>query len=48
MFEAVGYRVDKLKRERIGFLTLDGLTSGDYRKLSNKEVSQLYVLANKK
>lgn len=48
MFEAVGYRVDKLKRERIAFLTLDGLTSGDYRKLSNKEVSQLYVLANKK
>ena len=48
MFEAVGYRVDKLKRERIAFLTLDGLNSGDYRKLSNKEISQLYVLANKK
>lgn len=48
MFEAVGYRVDKLTRERIAFLTTTGLVSGEYRKLSNKEVSQLYVLANKK
>ena len=48
MFESVGYMVDKLKRERIAFLTTAGLNSGEYRKLSNKEVSQLYVLANKK
>ena len=48
MFEAVGFRVDKLKRERVAFLTTDGLNSGEYRKLSNKEVSKLYVLANKK
>ncbi len=48
MFEAVGYRVDKLKREKIAFLTTDGLNSGEYRKLSHKEVSKLYVLANKK
>lgn len=48
MFEAVGYRVDKLKRERIAFLTTEGLGSGEYRKLNNKEVSKLYVLANKK
>jgi len=48
MFEAVGYRVDKLKRERIAFLTTESLTSGEYRKLSNKEVSKLYVLASKK
>ena len=48
MFESVGYRVDKLKRERIAFLTTKGLVSGEYRKLSNKEVSRLYVLANKK
>lgn len=47
MFESVGYLVDKLKRERIGFLTCGNLQSGEYRKLSNKEVSQLYVLANK-
>lgn len=48
MFESVGYRVDKLKRERIAFLTTEGLISGGYRKLSNKEVSKLYVLVNKK
>ncbi len=48
MFEKVGYRVDKLKRERIAFLTTKGLNSGEYRKLSGKEVSKLYVLANKK
>lgn len=48
MFEIVGYRVDKLTRERIAFLTTNGLQSGEYRKLSNKEVSRLYVLANKK
>ncbi len=46
MFEAVGYLVDKLKRERVAFLTTDNLNSGEYRKLSNKEVSKLYVLAN--
>lgn len=46
MFEAVGYLVDKLKRERVAFLTVDGLNSGEYRKLTNKEVSKLYVLAN--
>lgn len=47
MFEAVGYLVDKLKRERVAFLTVDDLNSGEYRKLSNKEISKLYVLANK-
>ena len=44
MFEAVGKDVIKLKRERIAFLDLKGLNSGEYRKLSHKEVSQLYVL----
>ena len=48
MFEAVGHRVDKLKREKIAFLTTNGLASGEYRKLSNKEISKLYVLATKK
>lgn len=47
MFEAVGYHVEKLKRERLAFLTVDGLNSGEYRKLNNKEISRLYVLANK-
>lgn len=45
MFESVGKEVLKLKRERIAFLDLKGLNSGEYRKLSHKEVSQLYVLA---
>ena len=44
MFECVGKEVLKLKRDRIAFLDLRGLTSGQYRKLSHKEVSQLYVL----
>ena len=44
MFEAVSKDVVKLKRERIAFLDLTGLASGEYRKLSHKEVSQLYVL----
>ena len=47
MFEAVGYHVEKLKRERLAFLTVDGLNSGEYCKLNNKEISRLYVLANK-
>lgn len=42
MFEAVGYKVLKLKRESISFLTLDGLKSGEYRKLSIHEVKKLY------
>ena len=47
MLDKVGYRVEKLKREKIAFLNTIGLQSGEYRKLSNKEVSQLYVLAQK-
>lgn len=42
MFKAINYSVLKLKRESISFLTLDGLSSGDYRKLSIKEVKKLY------
>lgn len=44
MFEAVGYDVLKLKRESFAFLNLFGLNSGEYRKLSVKEVKQLYSL----
>jgi len=47
MFEAVGHTVLKLKRERIAFLTLDGLASKDYRRLTIKEVKQLYSLDKK-
>lgn len=42
MFECVGLEVLKLKRERIGFLNLQGLQSGEFRKLTPKEVSKLY------
>lgn len=42
MFEAIGYNVEKLKRESIAFLTLDGVKSGEYRELSIKEVKKLY------
>ena len=47
MFEAVGIKVDKLKRERIGFINVANLKSGEYRKLTKKEVHQLYALTNK-
>ena len=42
MFEIIGFDVLKLKRESISFLTLDGLKSGEYRKLSLKEIKKLY------
>lgn len=44
LFESVSFNVLKLKRERIGFLTLGKLKSGEYRKLNPKEVKQLYNL----
>ncbi len=42
MFEAIGYPVMKLRREKFAFLTTDGLKSGEYRPLSIKEVKKLY------
>lgn len=42
MFEAVGFNVLKLKREKIAFLDVSDLKSGEYRYLSIKEVKQLY------
>lgn len=44
MFQEVGFEVLKLKRERVGIFTLQGLNSGDYRKLSPKEVAIVYSL----
>lgn len=44
MFKMLNYNVLKLKRERIAFLTLDGLNSGEYRMLSIKEVKKLYSM----
>lgn len=42
MFEALGYEVLKLKRERISFLDVNNLKSGEYRILNPKEVKKLY------
>ena len=48
MFEALNYEVLKLKREKIAFLDLKGLSSGDYRTLTPKEVKKLYFEATSK
>ena len=42
MFEAIGYKVLKLKREKFSFLSVSNLKSGEYRLLSVKEVKKLY------
>lgn len=47
MFAEVGFPVLKLKREKVGQIDLTGLQPGDFRELTKKEVSQLYVLATK-
>lgn len=44
MFERIGFLVDKLKRERIEFLNLEGLNSGEYRRITPKEIKKLYSL----
>lgn len=44
MFEAVGHPVNKLTRERLAFLDVKGLQSGEYRYLTNDEVKQLMKL----
>ena len=46
IFESAGYNVIKLKRESIALLTLQGLSSGEFRKLTIKEVKQLYAYTN--
>lgn len=47
MFEACGYEVLKLKREKFAFLDVKSLKPGEYRNLSIKEVKKLYSLINK-
>ena len=44
MFQSVGYDVLKLTRIRFAFLDCKDLKSGEYRKLSIKEVKKLYNL----
>lgn len=48
MFEAVGHEVQKLKRERYGFLDLKSMNPGDFRVLKPHEVKQLRNLAANK
>lgn len=42
MFESLGYKVLKLRRDRISFLDVNNLKSGEYRLLNPKEVKKLY------
>ena len=44
MFEAVGFEVLKLKREKEAFFDLKDLQSGEFRKLTPKEVAKVYGL----
>ncbi|MCP9332199.1 pseudouridine synthase [Lentilactobacillus hilgardii] len=41
MFLALGHPVEKLSRQSYGFLNLDGLQPGDYRRLKPHEVEEL-------
>ena len=47
MFEQVGFPVIKLKREQEAFFDLKDLQSGEYRKLTPKEVAKVYSLKTK-
>ena len=42
MFEAVGFHVEKLTRKRVGIFQVNDLKSGEYRKLTPKEVQIVY------
>lgn len=44
LFEKLGYDVIKLHRSKLAFLTDKGISSGEYRELSLKEVKTLYSL----
>jgi 23S rRNA pseudouridine2605 synthase len=44
MFEAIGHPVKKLKREKYGMLTLQGMKPGDVKELKPFEVKQLKQL----
>ncbi len=47
MFETVGFHVEKLTRKRIGIFDIRNLKSGEYRKLTPKEVQIVYSYQNK-
>ena len=44
MFEAVGYHVEKLTRKQFGPFTSEKLKSGEFRKLNQKEIKQVFSL----
>ncbi len=44
MCSTLGYEVKELKRIRVVNITLDGLTPGQYRELSEEELANLYEL----
>lgn len=46
MMEAINHPVEKLTREKYGFLTTEGLQSGEWRELRSAEVSRLYQIVN--
>lgn len=46
MMETFGYEVTRLHRKQLGFLKVDDLSQGTYRKLKPYEVKQLKTLAN--
>ena len=46
IFNSLNYDVLKLSRISYAFLNLDGLKSGEYRKLSIKEIKKLYNFKN--
>lgn len=48
MFEVLGYKVTKLRREKYANLNLKGLMPGEYRQLTVKEVKILYSLCKNK
>ena len=47
MFESVGYHVEKLTRKQIGFFDIKDLKSGEYRRLTPKEVQKVYSYKDK-
>ena len=47
MFESVGFQVEKLKREKVAFFDLKDLQSGEFRKLTPKEIAKVYALEQK-
>ncbi len=44
LFEKLGYDVLKLTRNKLSFLDINGIKSGEYRELSMSEVKELYKL----